>query len=103
MMCVKIGAGFHQPDPKASPAPEIDLAVPQELHPGSVLRPQSSATIGLRSRPTPSISISQTSPGFIHSGGLRTQPTPPGVPETITSPGESGVKLEKYSISLFGP
>ena len=38
---------------------------------------QLSATIGLRSTPTPaSISTSTTSPGLIHKGGLRAKPTP---------------------------
>src|SRR6185436_661196 len=53
----------------------------------------------LRSRPTLLISTSQTSPGFMNSGGLRAAPTPPGVPVTITSPGCSVVKIEMYSIS----
>src|SRR5690606_8268152 len=48
---------------------------------------QACATIGLRSRPTPSISTSTTSPGFMNLGGLRLHPTPAGVPVTITSPG----------------
>jgi len=37
--------------------------------------------------PTLSISISTLSPGFIHTGGVRRAPTPPGVPVTSTSPG----------------
>ncbi len=41
----------------------------------------------LRSRPTPGISTSTVSPGFIHSGGIRLAPTPPRVPE-------SGVKAD---------
>ena len=45
-----------------------------------------SSLIGLRSRPTLSISISQTSPAFIHTCGLRKRPIPAGVPVTITSP-----------------
>ena len=48
----------------------------------------------LRSTPISVISISHTSPGFMNSGGLRTKPTPPGVPVTITSPGFNGVKVE---------
>ena len=45
-----------------------------------------------------SISTSTTSPGFIHNGGVRLAPTPPGVPVTITSPGYSRVNDEQYSI-----
>ena len=40
------------------------------------------------------IETSTRSPGFIHKGGVRFAPTPPGVPVAITSPGESGVKLD---------
>ena len=47
------------------------------------------ATMGLRSRPTDSISTSTTSPGFMYHEGLRLQPTPAGVPVMITSPGTS--------------
>ena len=47
------------------------------------------ATIGLRSVPMRSISISIASPAFIHTGGVRAWPTPAGVPITITSPGSS--------------
>ncbi len=57
-------------------------------------RGQASAAIGLRSVPIWSTTISQTSPGFIHTGGLRRAPTPPGVPVTITSPGCSGAMVE---------
>lgn len=46
-----------------------------------------SALTGLRSRPTPSISTSQTSPGFMNTGGLRAKPTPAGVPLMMMSPG----------------
>ncbi|MEY4681922.1 MAG: hypothetical protein RLZZ276_3571, partial [Pseudomonadota bacterium] len=55
--------------------------------------PQPSLTT-LRSVPTPVISISATSPGFMNSGGVRAAPTPPGVPVTITSPPSSGTKVE---------
>lgn len=54
---------------------------------------QSSAMVFL-STPTLSISISTVSPGFIHKGGVRLAPTPPGVPVTMTSPGNSWVKAE---------
>src|SRR5271154_5158050 len=53
-----------------------------------------SATTGLRSTPIPLISTSATSPGRMKSGGLRLQPTPPHVPDTITSPGSSGRMVE---------
>ena len=43
----------------------------------------------------PEISTSSTSPGFIHSGGLRRWPTPSGVPVAMTSPGCSVVKSEQ--------
>src|SRR5690606_21466063 len=52
------------------------------------------ATMGLRSTPMPSISTSTTSPGFMKRGGLRLQPTPAGVPVTITSPGISVKMVE---------
>src|SRR3954453_13813485 len=49
-----------------------------------------SFSIGFESTPTPSISISQVSPCFIHIGfGLRAWPTPEGVPVKTTSPGSS--------------
>ncbi|MBN4055526.1 TonB-dependent receptor [bacterium AH-315-K03] len=44
--------------------------------------------------PTGPISTSIVSPGFIHTGGVRLAPTPPGVPVAITSPGFKGVKAE---------
>ena len=47
-----------------------------------------SSLIVFASTPTLSISISTLSPGFIHTGGVRREPTPPGVPVTITSPGD---------------
>ena len=46
----------------------------------------------------PLISTSSTSPGFIHSGGLRLWPTPSGVPVAMTSPGESAVKSEQKAM-----
>src|SRR6267154_2897281 len=46
--------------------------------------------IVLTSTPTLLTSISTVSPGFIHTGGLRRAPTPPGVPVTMTSPGSKG-------------
>ena len=39
-----------------------------------------SSSTGLLSTPSRSTSTSQTSPGFIQSGGLRARPTPAGVP-----------------------
>jgi hypothetical protein len=53
----------------------------------------------LRNTPTPEMSTSTTSPAFIHSGGVRPAPTPPGVPVTITSPGSSRAHVEQYSMS----
>ena len=53
-----------------------------------------SSLIVFTSTPTLSMSISTLSPGFIHIGGVRREPTPPGVPVTITSPGTSSVKVE---------
>ena len=44
--------------------------------------------------PMASTTISQTSPGFMKICGVRLLPTPPGVPVTITSPGDSGMKVE---------
>ena len=40
----------------------------------------------------PEISTSSTSPAFTQTGGLRLEPTPPGVLVEITSPGTSSVK-----------
>ena len=48
-----------------------------------------SSSIGFDSTPMPSMSISQVSPGFIQSGGLRGWPTPDGVPVKQMSPGSS--------------
>jgi hypothetical protein len=39
-----------------------------------------SSTTGFAKVPTPSTSTSHTSPAFIHTGGLRANPTPEGVP-----------------------
>ena len=52
-------------------------------------QPIFSSAIGLRSTPMCSISTSHTSPSFIHTGGLRANPTPEGVPVNIMSPGSS--------------
>src|SRR5262249_21887686 len=52
--------------------------------------PYFSFSIGFTSTPTPSMSISQVSPCFIHTGlGLRAWPTPEGVPVKTMSPGSS--------------
>ena len=55
---------------------------------------QPSSTIGLANSPTAPISTSTRSPGRIHSGGVRLDPTPPGVPVAMTSPALSGVNAE---------
>ena len=47
------------------------------------------------SLPIPSISTTQVLPGASRIGGLRTKPTPPGVPVTITSPGLNATKFEQ--------
>src|SRR5262249_44750001 len=53
-----------------------------------------SSSIGLRSTPIPSISISHVSTAFIHGGsGLRAWPTPDGVPVRMTSPGSNVIPL----------
>ena len=54
-----------------------------------------SAMTGFRSTPISLISTSITSPGFIQSGGLRRDPTPPGVPVAMLSPGNSVVNRER--------
>ena len=54
-----------------------------------------SSRIELRSSPTPVISTSTVSPGFIHTGGSRKAPTPPGVPVAMISPGASGIISER--------
>ena len=59
-----------------------------------------SSTIGLRRMPMPSISISQTSPSFIQTGGLRACPTPDGVPVTTRSPGSSVIADREVSERL---
>ena len=46
----------------------------------------------LRRVPRPVISTSTTSPSESSPEGTMNRPTPPGVPVTITSPGESRVK-----------
>jgi len=56
---------------------------------------QASSTMVFFKRPTPVISTSTTSPAFIHTGGSRLAPTPPGVPVRIRSPGDSGVKADR--------
>lgn len=53
-----------------------------------------SSRIPFLSVPMASTTISQTSPGFMKIWGVRLLPTPPGVPVTITSPGDSGVNVE---------
>ena len=63
-------------------------------HEPAATRTQPSSLIGLTSTPIFSISISQVSPFFIHTGGLRAKPTPDGVPVTITSPGSSVMPWE---------
>ena len=69
-------------------------AGPAECRAG-LLGPQArSATTGLRSTPMPLTSTSTTSPSFMNSLGVRRAPTPPGVPETITSPGSRGRMVE---------
>ena len=61
---------------------------------GSPARDQLSATQGLRSTPTLSMSTSQTSPSRSQRFGSRPMPTPLGVPVTITSPGSSVIAAE---------
>ncbi len=74
--------------PPAGPVVGADHHVPERLD-------HFSSSTTLRSTPMPLISTSATSPGFIHKGGLRFAPTPPGVPLTITSPGSSGNTVER--------
>jgi hypothetical protein len=57
--------------------------------------------LGLRKRPIRSISTSHTSPGAIHSGGVRAKPTPAGVPQAMTSPGSSVVTWLRQETSDF--
>jgi hypothetical protein len=52
-----------------------------------------SSTTGFRSTPIPETSTSNTSPAFSHTGGCRFDPTPPGVPVAMTSPGTSSVNV----------
>src|SRR5277367_3552694 len=58
---------------------------------------RASSAIGLRKTPRRSISTSTVSPGFIHKGGVRFTPTPPGVPVRITSPLSRRLNEEQYS------
>ena len=60
----------------------------------------SSATTRLRMVPTSSTVTSIMSPGCIQTGGVRANPTPPGVPVAITSPGARRVNEEKNSTAL---
>jgi hypothetical protein len=53
-----------------------------------------STEILLRSTPIPLTSTSTMSPDFIHNGGVRREPTPPGVPVEMRSPAANGVKRE---------
>ena len=53
--------------------------------------PAHPATIGVRSTPMPSPSISTTSPAFMNTGGFWKMPTPAGVPVETMSPGSSGM------------
>ena len=75
--------------PRASLRARLLLLPPSHRF-GGRLSSYFSSSIGLRSTPTPSTSISQTSPGFIQTGsGLRAWPTPDGVPVNRMSPGSS--------------
>src|SRR5262249_2707604 len=66
------------------------LTAPRTQRRGTPGLPYFSFSIGFTSTPTPSISISQVSPCFIHTGfGLRAWPTPDGVPVKTMSPGSS--------------
>jgi len=65
-------------------------STPEELRVGR----SQPALIVFTSTPTLLTSISTVSPGFIHTGGLRRAPTPPGVPVTMTSPGSRVVNAE---------
>src|SRR5205085_1166470 len=58
-------------------------------------------TIGVRIPPSRSISTSTTSPGVRNHGGVRTYPTPSGVPVAITSPG-SRVRVRLIRLSRSG-
>src|SRR5258705_4393245 len=57
-----------------------------------------SSAILLRSVPMLEISISSTSPAFIHTGGFCLAPMPSGVPVAMMSPGDSGVNTEQNSM-----
>ena len=59
------------------------------------LMDHSSLITGFTSWPSPSISLTITSPGFRYSGGLRYMPTPPGVPVKMTSPGRRVMPLKE--------
>jgi hypothetical protein len=62
-----------------------------------------SATTGFTSSPSPSTRTTTSSPGFSQRGGLRANPTPPGVPVEIMSTGSSVKTLDKNAISLGTP
>src|SRR5712691_1151332 len=72
----------------------IDSAFLEAGAHGTGMQGSQPAFIVFTSTPTLLTSISTVSPGFIHTGGLRRAPTPPGVPVTMTSPGSSVVKVE---------
>src|ERR1035441_6939055 len=64
--------------------------------------PYPSATTGFTSSPSPSTRTTTSSPGFSQRGGLRANPTPPGVPVEMMSPGSSVKTLDKNVISFNG-
>ena len=61
---------------------------------GAGLPPAHSSVMVLVSVPMLPIETSTVSPAFIHKGGVRLPPTPPGVPVAITSPDDRAVKVE---------
>lgn len=64
--------------------------------PRSPVRPPAAKGVSrtvLRRVPSLLTSTSTTSPSVMKPGGSMKSPTPPGVPVTMTSPGESGVNV----------
>ncbi len=84
------GIGMEIPNPNA--------AFPPAGAPAVKPQPFSSSTTVFRRIPIELISISNMSPAFIQSGGLRVKPTPAGVPVAITSPGFNTDHELKYEI-----
>ena len=91
MRALRIRLSRRVDPPLSSLSQEQDVAGHRQnaAMPGDDAVSYFSSAIGLTSTPTPSMSISQVSPPFMNTGGLRAKPTPDGVPVMMMSPGSS--------------